>query len=121
MTPYQRGNRDGLLSLADRLGDLAVAEDDQRRRHGGQPRLAYLVEHHTSARDALRRAETLARQAAEALPDDPEGAPATCTLHCDARRTADRAEIASLTERLGRALRERDEAERAVDALRGRP
>lgn len=86
MTPYQRGNRDGLLSFAKACDTEAQAERDEvarweRSRHAHSARAS---ENHAFARQALMHAAALARRMAEALPVDPEpsvlacGHPAQC-------------------------------------------
>lgn len=82
MTPYQRGNRDGLLSLAKRL-EAIVQEEERLLQHYEKEADKYA---HPVAASAVRRlfaytwhrlqtaqqCHRLALAAAEALPDDPE-------------------------------------------------
>ena len=74
MTPYQRGNRDGLLGLAVELERLA--EDERRagdrygyREPGTSAREAQ--SHHWARAVSLSSAAHMARRRAEAMPEDP--------------------------------------------------
>jgi len=92
MTPYQRGNRDGLLSLAIDLERLAQAEREEAARLSRHRTMGErLATNRHFAADALDRAARVARTRAEALPDDPEVPPTpdgNCpACHRDALRT----------------------------------
>lgn len=72
MTPYQRGNRDGLLLFAAACDLRAHAEDeagDQLKRHPTMGERLSTQRYY--AAEAWANAARLARVRAEALPDDP--------------------------------------------------
>lgn len=74
MTAYQRGNRDGLLSFANRLGAMAdqyAARLDAARASYRPPPTSF-VESTLVQVTLLRDLESAARRAAEALPLDPD-------------------------------------------------
>lgn len=76
-TPYQRGNRDGLIYLAAEIDALATeaqrARDGARavdaRRRVSDERMSI---HHAAVRQTCVRVASLARRRAESLPMDPE-------------------------------------------------
>lgn len=76
-TPYQRGNRDGLLNLAAEIERLAAlcdesAEAFRARADRGCASAKMLYEHDIRAAEGYRKVAALARRRAEALPEDPE-------------------------------------------------
>lgn len=81
MTPYQRGNRDGLLYAAAEMEGRAARETAEARRLEetslkGAPvfvggRASRAINHHFAAQAYTRVADNL-RRMAEALPEDPE-------------------------------------------------
>lgn len=84
LTDYQRGNRDGLESLALRLeGEAAAVKGEMGIYEGVADRSTWPVQRNAARvlatraayrLEALDRAASLARLAALALPDDPGGA-----------------------------------------------
>lgn len=83
MTPYQRGQRDGLLAVAAELdGRRANAESAATRyqRMSDAVRRGFdsfgpAASHSRGEASALRDAASLCRRRAESLPDDPEVTP----------------------------------------------
>ena len=76
MTPYQRGNRDGLLSFAATCEARANDENDQGdhlAKHRTMGERLSVNRYYAAA--AWMDAARLARVAAEALPEDPEAPP----------------------------------------------
>ena len=73
MTPYQRGNRDGLLAFALDCERLAEKHRVDAKRYAQHPTLGHLLttQRHFAAA-ALDDTARLARTRAEALPDDPQ-------------------------------------------------
>jgi hypothetical protein len=78
LTKYQRGNRDGLLSLAAEL-DLQVDDliteinrwkEHARNRHGNS--MGEMITHLTSTKNQIILLAALVRRRSEALPEDPE-------------------------------------------------
>ena len=80
MTPYQRGNRDGLISFADTLEEMAHEWDrDSKRLEEGINKMPKPSEMHRSVvasskyrAHLLREMAQRAMRASESLPHDPE-------------------------------------------------
>ena len=82
MTPYQRGNRDGLLNAAANLDQQAAGYDAEVKRIGDSPGFRPEVPSHNllltmnaERASVLTQTADYLRRLAEALPDDPEPTP----------------------------------------------